>query len=225
MPQPEDRTVCIVDDDADIRGALTPLLRSVGLRTVGFADAEAFLHSLDRVGPNACLLVDLRLPGMGGLELMEALAARGARLPTIMMTGHADVGVAVRAMKAGALDFIEKPFGGQEIVEAVQHALRQGARTLNAEAHRRELDSRAAALTPREREIMGLVARGERNKCIASNLGLSVRTVEQHRARIMQKMQARTLSDLVRMRLALAPAEVVAAAPCQAASRPNRPLW
>jgi two-component system response regulator FixJ len=199
--------VYVVDDEADVRDSVTLLLRSVALRTATFADAAGFLDAYRPETRPACLLTDLRMPGMCGLELFLALRQRGCRMPAVIMTGHGEVGVAVRAMKAGVFDFIEKPFRGQDLIEVVQQALRRCSQNIDEAASRREVEVRAATLTPREREVMALVVRGERNKAIARELDLSVRTVELHRARIMEKLGVRTLSDLVRMGMMLPEAE------------------
>lgn len=191
-------TVYVVDDEPAIRHSLELLLRSVGLQAAVFASGTAFL---DAYSPqlDGCLIVDVRMPGMSGLELQEALAARGAMLPVILITGHGDISMAVRAMKAGATDFIEKPFNEQVLLDAVHRALARRKQTDALGAGRAEIDARVAALTPREREVFLLVAEGRPNKVVATRLGLSTRTVEVHRAKVMEKMQARSLADLVRM--------------------------
>jgi two-component system response regulator FixJ len=203
--QPE-RTVHVVDDEAPIRESLAMLLRSVGLESRVYPDARSFLDQLEP-DVRACLIADVRMPGMSGLDLQEALRSRGSRLPMIIITGHGDVAMAVRAMKAGAADFIEKPFNDQTLLDAVNRAFAQlpepGARAApvaNGEAA--QLATRLDSLTPREREVMLLVAEGKPNKVVATRLGLSTRTVEVHRARVMEKMEARSLADLVRMVIA-----------------------
>lgn len=202
-----DARVYVVDDDADARNGLSLLMRSVSLRTIAFADAPSFLAAYRADAAPACMLLDLRMPGMGGLEIFEALRNRGFHAPAVIITGYGEVGVAVRAMKAGVFDFIEKPFRGQDLIEVVHQALRHCRRMLDKAAAHGHLTARAATLTRREREIMALVVQGERNKAIARILGLSVRTVELHRARIMEKLGARTVSDLVRIGLLLPEAE------------------
>jgi FixJ family two-component response regulator len=197
-----DPTVYIVDDEPAIRDSLAMLLRSVGLRAQTFPSATAFLEAY---GPelSGCLVADVRMPGMSGLELQEALAARESALPVIIITGHGDVAMAVRAMKAGAADFIEKPFNEQVLLDAVHRALasrKPGGGP--SSAGRAELEARVAALTPREKEVLLLVADGRPNKVVATRLGLSTRTVEVHRAKVMEKMQARSLAELVRMAIA-----------------------
>ncbi len=227
----EEPRVYVVDDDGAVREALALLLRSVALRTESHPDARSLLDAWRPARAQGCLLIDLRMPGMCGLELYLALRALGSRMPAVIMTGHGDVSVAVRAMKAGVFDFVEKPFRGQALIEVVQQALRHDLQTRAVDAEQRLADTRAAKLTAREREVMGRVVRGERNKEIARTLGLSVRTVELHRARVMEKLGARTVCDLARLAAPL-PAATQAAyrgngsgADAQAASRPNRPLW
>jgi two-component system response regulator DctR len=227
----EEPRVYVVDDDAAVRDSLALLLRSVALRTESHADARSLLGAWRPAGALGCLLIDLRMPGMCGLELHLALRAVGCRMPVVIMTGHGDVGVAVRAMKAGVFDFVEKPFRGQALIEVVQQALRHDLQAQAAEAEQRLADARAARLTAREREVMGRVVQGERNKEIARTLGLSVRTVELHRARVMEKLGARTVCDLARLATLLPGAPPAghrgngAAAAAQAASSPKRPLW
>jgi two-component system, LuxR family, response regulator FixJ len=198
MPAPEP-LVHVVDDEPAIRESLGMLLRSVGLKSRAYAGAHEFLDAW-RPDGTECLVCDVRMPGMSGLELQEALNARHVRLPVVLITGHGDVAMAVRAMKAGASDFIEKPFNDQVLLDAVNRAL---ARARNGQgAGRAEIEARLDSLTPREREVMLLVAEGRPNKVVATRLGLSTRTVEVHRARLMEKMQARSLADLVRMAIA-----------------------
>lgn len=199
-------TVFVVDDEADVREALTLLMRSVALHAVAFPGAQAFLNGYERDACPACLLADLRMPGMSGLDLFAELKHRGSRTPTIIMTGHGEVSVAVRAMKAGVFDFIEKPFRDQALLDLVQQALAASTQVRDAATQRAEVETRVARLTAREREVMDLVVLGKLNKVIAHELGLSIRTVELHRARLMEKMEARTFSDLVRMAVALEPA-------------------
>lgn len=148
------------------------------------------------------MVLDMRMPGISGLDLQEKLRARNIVLPVIFITGHGDVPMAVRAMKAGAVDFIEKPFNDQLLLDRIQHALEQDAQSRMGEAQRSELASRLALLTPREREVMEMVAEGKPNKVVASQLGVSAKTVEAHRAKVMEKMQAKSLADLIRMILA-----------------------
>lgn len=202
MPNPEP-LVYVVDDEASIRDSLAMLLRSVGLASRTFADARSFLATY-QPRPDACLVADVRMPGMSGIELQEALRTRGAELPIIIITGHGDIAMAVRAMKAGAADFIEKPFHDQTLLDAVHRALARSAdpRKDAAAVDSDELRKRLATLTPREKEVMALVVEGRPNKAVATRLGLSTRTVEVHRAKAMEKMQAQSLADLVRMAIA-----------------------
>lgn len=194
--------VCIIDDDPGVRDSLALLFLSVGLETRPFVDAAAYLSAMP-VAQAGCLVLDVRMPGMSGLELLETLKARGALLPAVIMTGHADVPMAVRAMKAGAQDFLEKPFNNQAMIDAVHRAL--AAKAEPAASAAPEILERYRLLTPREREVMALVVEGKANKVIGMELGLSQRTVELHRSHVMEKMAARSLAALVRMGLALGP--------------------
>ncbi|WP_296523345.1 response regulator [Rhodoplanes sp.] len=190
--------VYIVDDDDAMRHSLEWLLTPLGLAVRSFASADAFLAEHDP-GRTACLVTDVRMPGMSGLELHEELVRRGAVLPVIVISGHGDVPMAVRAMRTGALDFIEKPLNNQLLIERIQQALRL-AHTRREET--RETDAiraRLAALTAREREVAQLVAAGKQNKAIAHVLGISLKTVEIHRHNAMEKMAATTGADLARM--------------------------
>ena len=198
-----DPIVFVVDDEPAIRDSLALLLRSVGLPTRTFESAQSFLDAFRPV-PNSCLLADVRMPGMSGLELQETLRARGLKVPVIVLTGHGDIAMAVRAMKAGAADFIEKPYNDQVLIDAVHRALAasQGAPVSPPAADRAAVEARIATLSPREREVMQLVVEGKPNKVIATRLGLSTRTVEVHRAKVMEKMQAASLAELVRLALA-----------------------
>ena len=195
MPAPEP-LVHVVDDEPAIRESLAMLLRSVGLQSRACGSAQAFLASW-RPGGAECLVCDVRMPGMSGLELQETLKARNSQVPVVLITGHGDVAMAVRAMKAGASDFIEKPFNDQVLLDAVNRAL---VRARDGQgAGRAEIEARVVSLTPREREVMLLVAEGRPNKVVATRLGLSTRTVEVHRAKVMEKLQAGSLAELVRM--------------------------
>jgi FixJ family two-component response regulator len=202
MPSSEP-LVYIVDDEASIRDSLAMLLRSVGLASQPFPDARMFLAAYQ---PRAasCLVADVRMPGMSGIELLEALRAQGARLPVVIITGHGDIAMAVRAMKAGAADFIEKPFHDQTLIDAVHRALVRAddGDPAPGSAEVETLRARLATLSAREREVMALVVEGRPNKTVATRLGLSTRTVEVHRAKAMEKMQAQSLADLVRMAIA-----------------------
>ena len=178
------------------------LLEAAGYTVCAHADAESFLAGLNTASP-ACVVSDMRMPGMSGLDLLRVLQDRRSDMALIVITGHADVGMAVQALKEGAADFIEKPFDDSIFLKSVRDAVGRAERAF-AERHRRaETESRVAALTPREREVMALVVQGLANKAAAQELGISVRTVEIHRARVMDKMGAESLSALVRMALEL----------------------
>ena len=191
-------TVFIVDDDPAVLDSVQLLLRSVDLDAETFSSASEFLEAYDpdRLG---CLILDVRMPGMSGLELQERLDSSGSTLPIIFVTAHGDVPMAVQAVKAGAVDFIQKPFRYQELIDKTRQAIEQHARTRKEVAGRNEIVERIASLTPREREVMDLVVEGKANKVIATELGISQRTVEIHRARVMSKMEAASVSELVRM--------------------------
>lgn len=196
-----DPTIFIVDDDDAIRDSLQLLLEAAGFgRVVAYGSSRAFL---DQAAPQPCdcLLLDIRMPEVDGLELQQELARRGTRSPIIMMTGHGDVPIAVRAMKAGATDFIEKPFADELMLESIRRALAHAAAALRREEEAGEAMRRLASLTAREREVLEGMVAGRPNKAIAHDLGISPRTVEIHRARVMEKMQARSLPALVRMAL------------------------
>lgn len=195
-----EQTVYIVDDEAPVRKALGFLAKSDGLKSESFESAQAFLDSLDHVGPG-CLLLDVCMPGMSGLELQEKLSERKHEIPVIILTGHADVPTAVRAMKSGACDFVEKPFLGEELLERIHQCLSGETERRASKEWRQQARERLSRLTHREREVMdGLVA-GKRNKEIADNLFISFRTVELHRAKVMEKLEANTLADIVRIAL------------------------
>ncbi len=194
--------IFIVDDDEAIRDSLQLLLRASGFgNVVAYASARDFLAQAEPA-PGECLLLDVRMPEMDGLELQQELNRRGIKLPVIIMTGHGDVPIAVRAMKAGAADFIEKPFSDELLLDCVRRARVHAAETLRERGEAEETKRRLETLTPREREVLQGMVAGRPNKLIAYDLGISPRTVEIHRARVMEKMQARSLSALVRMALA-----------------------
>lgn len=197
-----DATVFVVDDDEAVRQGLSALLRVKGFAVATFASAEAFLEAL-RPETRGVLLLDVRMPGMNGLELQRELNRRGAGLPVIVITGHGDVPMAVAALKAGAVDFLEKPFDADAILAGIAEALQAAAAAPARDADRAALASRFAQLTPREREVMALVVAGQPNKVIAHRLAIALRTVEIHRARVMEKTGARNLSELVRMTIRL----------------------
>ena len=196
-------TVFVVDDEEPMRNALRRLLRAAGLKTGVFASAADFLNAYtpDQAG---CLLLDIAMPGMTGLELQAALIQRGIGIPIVFLTGSGQIATAVAAMKAGAMDFIEKPFDNDLLVARIRHVLKVRADRGRAHADSGEIRQRVARLTPREREVMKLIAAGNTSKMTGRLLGSSHRTVEIHRARIMEKMQANSLADLVRMELAVA---------------------
>lgn len=195
-------TVYIVDDDQAIRHAMELLMRSVGLDYEIFHSGDDFLasHTNDRAG---CLVLDIRMPGLGGLELQEKLNQMGSTLPIIFITGHGDVPMAVEAMQKGAVDFIQKPFRDQELLDQISEALKTDQERRSVRSQIAQVSGRLDKLTKREREVMDLVVTGKPNKVIAYELGVSQRTVEIHRARVMEKMEARSLADLVRMHLAI----------------------
>lgn len=192
--------VFIVDDDEAVRDSLQMLLEVEGFATRTFASAESFMEAY-RPDWRGCLLLDVRMPGMDGVKLLEVMARRGSDLPVIVMTGHGDVPLAVRAMKAGALEFLEKPIAHDVLLAALRMALDQALRRREVQRNASEATVRVASLTARERDVLERLIMGEANKDIASTLGISLRTVEIDRARLMRKMQASNLSQLVRMAL------------------------
>ncbi len=195
-------TVFIVDDDDAVRRFLTGLIRSIDLNVEAYASAQDFLDAY-RPGRPGCLLLDVRMPGMSGLELQRELAERAIALQVVILTGHGNVPVAVQAMKAGAVDFIEKPFNNELLLDRIQTAVAQSLRTgSEREAHDEAL-RRLDTLTPRERQVFDLVVTGATNKSIAHRLTISGKTVEIHRANVMRKMRARSLASLVHMALSL----------------------
>ncbi|MCU7814093.1 MAG: response regulator transcription factor [Candidatus Thiodiazotropha sp. (ex Rostrolucina anterorostrata)] len=191
-------TVFVVDDDQAMRNSLKWLIESVSMQVEIFESADAFINSY-YPGRSGCLLLDVRMPGMSGLELQEYLRANQIAIPVIIITGHGDVPMAVRAMKSGAIDFIEKPFNDELLLESIRHALALDVRQRDMQSQRAEIATRLARLTPREHEVMVMVTNGKANKEIATSLGVSAKTVEAHRARVMEKMEADSLAELVRM--------------------------
>ncbi|MES9812064.1 MAG: response regulator transcription factor [Candidatus Thiodiazotropha sp.] len=191
-------TVFVVDDDQAMRNSLKWLIESVSMQVETFESADAFIKSY-YPGRSGCLLLDVRMPGMSGLELQEYLRANRIAIPVIIITGHGDVPMAVRAMKSGAVDFIEKPFNDELLLESIRYALALDVKQRDMQKQRAEIATRLARLTPREHEVMVMVTNGKANKEIASSLGVSAKTVEAHRARVMEKMQANSLAELVRM--------------------------
>jgi len=191
-------TIHVIDDDQDVRKAMAFLLGSAGHAVRVHESATAFLAMLGTLQPG-CIVSDVRMPGIDGLELQRQLKAAEVDLPVIIMTGHADVPLAVEAMKAGAVDFIEKPFGDEVMLGAIERALTAWSKTRDAAEDAAVIHTRAAGLSERERQILGGILAGHPNKTIAYDLGISPRTVEVHRANVMTKMAARSLSELVRM--------------------------
>jgi two-component system response regulator FixJ len=195
-------TVFVVDDDKEVRDALQLLMESVGLQVETFGSAQEYLDQFDGERPG-CLVLDIRMPGMSGLELQARLAAESVHPPIVIITGHGDVPMAVRAVQAGAVDFVQKPFNDQSLLDSVHRAIEQDAVQRGEVSRIRDIEERLGRLTPREREVLDLVIAGKRNKVIAADMNISQSTVEAHRAKVMEKMQASTLSDLMRMMLTL----------------------
>lgn len=194
-------TIFIVDDDEDVRASLGALLEAEGYAAEAFESAKAFLAG-DAPSQAGCLIADIRMPDMDGLELQEELVRRDTGLPVIIVTGHGDVPLAVRAMKAGAVDFLEKPYDQDVLLASVRRALARAEQAHERAAHAHEIKARLDSLTERERQVLELLAIGRPNKLIAYELDISPRTVEIHRARVMEKMRAKSLADLVRMAVA-----------------------
>lgn len=191
-------TVFVVDDDAAVCRALQRLLESVGLHVSTYVSAQDFLDELDPDAPG-CLVLDVRMPGLSGLDLQDLLNARAVSIPIIFISAHGDVPVSVRAMKGGAVDFFQKPIHHQTFLDAVNRALAKDSETRQRELEKVEIRKRVESLTPREREVLKLLVVGQRNKQIAAELGASERTIKIHRARVMEKMQADSIPDLVLM--------------------------
>jgi len=196
--KPPTATVFVVDDDDAVRSSLRLLLKSVGLPVSLYASAQEFLAGYDATHPG-CLVLDIRMPGMGGLELQQHLSLRGATIPVVFITGHGDVEMAVEAMQHGAFDFLQKPFRDQDLIDRVQRAFEKDAATRRELGEVSRIQARIDSLTPREREVLALVTSGKANKVVAAELAVSPRTVEIHRARVMEKMEAHSLAQLVRM--------------------------
>lgn len=201
LPEPQP-TVFVIDDDADLREALSSLFRSVGLQVKAFATAPEFLQIKLPEGPS-CLVLDVRLPGLSGLDFQAELTRAKIDIPIVFMTGHGDIPMTVRAMKAGAVEFLPKPFRDQDMLDAVQVGLERDRGRRKSASETAKLKASFDSLTVREQEIMGLVAAGLMNKQIAGQLGVSEITVKVHRGNVMRKMNARSLADLVRMADAL----------------------
>jgi len=191
-------TVFVIDDDEAVRDSLRLLLKSMGLPVRACAAAQEFLPGYNPHHPG-CLVLDIRMPGMSGLELQQQLNIRGATIPVIFITGHGDIPMAVEAMQHGAFDFLQKPFRDQDLIDRVQRALERDAAIRAQLQSTDRVREHMAALTPREREVLELVTAGKPNKVMAGDLGVSQRTIEIHRARVMEKMQAHSLAQLVRM--------------------------
>ncbi|TLZ47189.1 MAG: response regulator transcription factor [Gammaproteobacteria bacterium] len=197
----ESGTVFLIDDDAGVRDSLALLLSLKGVRTLPFANAESFIETYRPEWPG-CVLTDLRMPGMTGLELQAALRGRGIAVPVVVLTAHGDVATARAALKNGAFDFLEKPIDDAVLLEVLENALRADRERRAVAASRSASDERLERLTAREREILALIGAGHQNREIASELGISPRTVEVHKARIMEKLECRTLAELIRKHVA-----------------------
>ena len=196
--------VFVVDDDISVRTSLELLIDSAGWQSETFPSAQAFLHRPRAVGPS-CLLLDVSLPDLDGLELQKRVASDRTDMPIIFISGHGDVPMTVRAMKAGAVEFLTKPLAGDVLVGAIQQAIEQSRRALDRETAMRELRDRHASLSPRERQVMALVVSGLLNKQVGGELGISEITVKAHRGQVMRKMRANSLPDLVVMAARLEP--------------------
>jgi FixJ family two-component response regulator len=190
--------VFVVDDDPSVRKSLTRVMTSAGYTVEAFSSARDFLTREPFVGP-CCLVLDVRMPGLTGLELQEALAGKDHRMPIVFITGHGDISMSVKAMKAGAVDFLTKPFDVDNLLAAVQRALAKDIKDLGDEGRTAEVLERVKLLTPRETEVFALVVTGMLNKQIAGELGIGEKTVKVHRARVMEKMQAGSVAELVRL--------------------------
>jgi len=191
--------VFIIDDDPSMRTALKRLLNTVGFRTRTFTSATEFLQEDFRQDTVGCLVLDVKMPGMRGMELQDELLGRGLSFPIVFITGHGTVPMSVKAMKAGAFDFLEKPFEDRDLIQAISRALEKGRQSLARQMESRDIRQRFELLTPREQEVFAHVVAGLLNKQIAAELGTAEKTVKVHRARVMEKMQAGSLAELVRM--------------------------
>ncbi|HKU89459.1 MAG TPA: response regulator transcription factor [Steroidobacteraceae bacterium] len=197
---PGNPKVMVVDDDSGVRNAMRILLKSVGLESVLYSSAQEFLAAY-QPSQSGCLLLDIRMPGMSGLELQQQLNLRGAVIPVIFMTGHGDVPMAVEAMQHGAFDFLQKPFRDQDLLDRIQKAIAKDAQSRASLGEHERIRARLETLTAREREVLDLMIQGKQNKAIAQDLDVSPRTIEIHRARVMEKMEAQSVAELVRMML------------------------
>ncbi len=198
----DDAIVMVVDDDTGVRNAMRALLKSVGLQSQLHASAQDFLSSYSPAQPG-CLVLDIRMPGMSGLELQQELNLRGATIPVIFMTGHGDIPMAVEAMQHGAFDFLQKPFRDQDLLDRIQKAIARDAKLRLSLSEHSRIRSNLESLTDREREVLDLMILGKQNKAVAQDLGVSPRTIEIHRARVMEKMDVQSVAELVRMMLDL----------------------
>ena len=193
--------VYVVDDDQGMLDSTVWLLESVGLTALPFTSGRAFLDACDEHS-QGCVLLDVRMPGMGGLNVQEAMRSRGIQMPVIFVSGHADVPIVVRAFRAGAVDFIEKPYNEQLLLDSVQQALNQEASSTQADPRLHAVQQRLDSLTPRERDVLLPLVRGYTNREMAEQLDISVKTIDLYRSRVMKRMQAETLADLVGMAIA-----------------------
>ena len=198
MPPPPDPTVFVVDDDAAVRKAVSRLLRSVGLAVAVFASPREFLAQYDSATPG-CLVLDVAMPGLSGLQLQTALGEKGTSLPIIFLTGHGDVSQSVQAMKHGAFDFLTKPVNAKKLLPAIHAAIEKDAVAREEQARLSEICARLNTLTPREREVLEHVVAGQLNKQIADDLGITEATVKMHRARVMAKMKVQSVAELARL--------------------------
>jgi FixJ family two-component response regulator len=191
-------TVFVVDDDSGVRSSIRVLLKSIGIAATAMSSAREFLDNFDPEQPG-CLVLDIRMPGMSGMELQQQLNLKGAIIPVIFITGHGDVPMAVEAMQHGAFDFLQKPFRDQELIDRIQKALARDRETRQSLRKHSQIRERLQSLTPREKDVLQLLVQGQQNKVMAGELGLSQRTVEIHRAHVMEKMGAQSVAQLVRM--------------------------
>jgi RNA polymerase sigma factor (sigma-70 family) len=195
--------VMVVDDDAGVRNAMRILLKSVGIDAMVYGSAQEFLGAW-QPSQAGCLVLDIRMPGMSGLELQQQLNLRGAVVPVIFMTGHGDIPMAVEAMQHGAFDFLQKPFRDQDLLDRIQRAIARDSERRESLGEHARIEAHLESLTAREREVLDLMVKGKQNKQIAQELGVSPRTIEIHRSRVMEKMDAHSVAELVRMMLDLA---------------------